>query len=396
MKEYKLGEICTFIGGGTPSKSIDYYWNGDIPWASVKDLKEKYISETELSISFDGVKNSSTNIANKDDLILCTRISPGKCAITLKETAINQDLKIVRPIIQNLYINEYLYYQFILLENEIISLSSGSTVKGITLEKIKELQVKLPTIDEQKRIVNILDIAQALIDKRKQAIAKLDELVQAVFLDMFGDPATNQKGYPIGTIKDLIIEAKYGTSKKANESTGQFPYLRMNNITYQGYMDYSNLKYIDLDDKEQEKYLVQKGDLLFNRTNSKELVGKTAVFDSNEKMALAGYIVRVRTNDKGNPYFISGYLNSKHGKKVLQEMCKNIIGMANINAQELQNIAILIPPREMQDIYERKFKVILEEKEKHLAQLQQLESNFQALLQKAFKGELTVKDGVAV
>nr|WP_241752844.1 restriction endonuclease subunit S [Brevibacillus agri] len=213
---------------------------------------------------------------------------------------------------------------------------------------------------------------------------------------MFGDPATNQKGYPKGTIKDLIIEANYGTSKKANEGTGQFPYLRMNNITYQGYMDYSNLKYIDLDDKEQEKYLVQKGDLLFNRTNSKELVGKTAVFDSDEKMAIAGYIVRVRTNDIGNPYFISGYLNSKHGKKVLQEMCKNIIGMANINAQELQNIAILIPPRELQDSYERKFKAILEEKKKHLAQLQQLETNFQALLQKAFKGELTVKDGVTV
>ncbi len=273
---------------------------------------------------------------------------------------------------------------------------TGATIPHIHKKVLEDIEVPLPSYDRQKEIAYLLDKAQALIDKRKQAIAKFDELVQAVFLDMFGDPTINQMGYPIGIIRDLIIEAKYGTSKKANEGTGQFPYLRMNNITYQGYMDYSNLKYIDLDDKEQEKYLVQRGDLLFNRTNSKELVGKTAVFDSDEKMAIAGYIVRVKTNDAGNPYFISGYLNSKHGKKVLQEMCKNIIGMANINAQELQNITILIPPRELQDSYERKVKAILEEKKKHLTQLQHLESNFQALLQKAFKGELKVKDGVEV
>ncbi|MCP1311892.1 restriction endonuclease subunit S [Paenibacillus tyrfis] len=270
------------------------------------------------------------------------------------------------------------------------------TVKHLSVSDIRKIQIRLPSISEQRFIIDILDKAQTLVDKRKQAITKLDELVQVLFLDMFGNPTANQKGYPIGTIKDLIIEAKYGTSKKANEGSGQFPYLRMNNITYQGYMYYSNLKYIDLDDKEQEKYLVQTGDLLFNRTNSKELVGKTAVFDSNEKMAIAGYLIRVRINDKGNPYFVSGYLNSKHGKKVLQEMCKNIIGMANINAQEMQNISILIPPKELQDSYEKKYRAIIQQKEKHFIQLQQLESNFQALLQKAFKGELKVKDGVAV
>lgn len=297
-------------------------------------------------------------------------------------------VKLLRPRLDKV-ITKFLYYYF-------QTLTIPDTGYNRHFKFLKDVIIPLPSIEEQRYIVRVLDKAQALIDKRKQAIAKLDELVQAVFLDMFGDPTINQMGYPIGIIRDLIIEAKYGTSKKANEGTGQFPYLRMNNITYQGYMDYSNLKYIDLDDKEQEKYLVQRGDLLFNRTNSKELVGKTAVFDSDEKMAIAGYIVRVKTNDAGNPYFISGYLNSKHGKKVLQEMCKNIIGMANINAQELQNIAILIPPRELQDSYERKFKAILEEKKKHLTQLQHLESNFQALLQKAFKGELKVKDGVEV
>nr|WED69179.1 hypothetical protein PJ912_03420 [Pectobacterium colocasium] len=98
-----------------------------------------------------------------------------------------------------------------------------------------------------------------------------------------------------------------------------YPILRMGNITYNGAIDVSDLKYITLNEKEKLKYLVAKGDLLFNRTNSKELVGKTAVYDRDEPVAIAGYLIRVRTNDKGNSYYLSGYLNSSHGKKNLAE-----------------------------------------------------------------------------
>ncbi|MCC2479780.1 restriction endonuclease subunit S, partial [Bacillus paranthracis] len=161
--------------------------------------------------------------------------------------------------------------------------------------------------------------------------------------------------------------------------------------TYKGYMDFSNLKYIDLDEKERDKYLVQEGDLLFNRTNSKELVGKTAVFAEKEPMVIAGYLIRVRVNELGNPYYISSYLNSKHGKMILQNMCKNIVGMANINAKEMQNIDILIPPKELQDRYEERYKEILKKKYEMNRQLKQLEVNLQSVLQRSFKGELKVK-----
>lgn len=391
MRKIRMDEVCSFVSGyAWNSNDFNFMGNG-LPIIRIQNIP--YAPDDEFAYWSKGYNDKF--IVSYGDLIVSLsgsiKVDIWKGPVSL----LNQ--RIVKIECDPNLINKK--YAFIVISNllkEIEMKGNSSIINNVSINVLKELQIDVPTIEDQVEIVQILDKAQALIDKRKQAIAKLDELVQAVFLDMFGDPTINQMGYPIGIIRDLIIEAKYGTSKKANEGTGQFPYLRMNNITYQGYMDYSNLKYIDLDDKEQEKYLVQRGDLLFNRTNSKELVGKTAVFDSDEKMAIAGYIVRVKTNDAGNPYFISGYLNSKHGKKVLQEMCKNIIGMANINAQELQNIAILIPPRELQDSYERKFKAILEEKKKHLTQLQHLESNFQALLQKAFKGELKVKDGVEV
>ena len=154
------------------------------------------------------------------------------------------------------------------------------------------------------------------------------------------------------------------------------------------------VKYINLSPKEQEKYLIRKKDLLFNRTNSKELVGKTAVWNRNEKYAIAGYLIRCRSNTRGNPYYIWGFLNSYYGKKVLQNMCKNIVGMANINAQELQNIKINIPPIDIQNKYGNYIEVIESQKQKLNQEIQRSEALFQSLLQRAFKGALFEEEEV--
>ena len=253
---------------------------------------------------------------------------------------------------------------------------------------VEKIQVPLPPLDEQKRIAAILDKADATRQKRKQAIGLADEFLRSVFLDMFGDPVTNPKGFQIGTIRDIVSTVNYGTSGKASETDGEFPILRMGNITYKGGWDFSDLKYIDLDDKSQVKYLASKNDLLFNRTNSKVLVGKTAVFNESTPMAIAGYLIRVRANDLGNPWYISGYLNSSHGKQTLLNMCKSIVGMANINAQELQDIKILLPPVELQNKYETIVKEVNSRVSRHHESVKKLQALFNALSQKAFSGQL--------
>ena len=220
---------------------------------------------------------------------------------------------------------------------------------------IRNLQVKsylnqalpIPSLDEQRHIAATLDKVTDLIFKRRQQLDKLDELVKARFVEMFGDPATNPKGWDKGTIRDVVTEVKYGTSKPAVEG-GTYKYLRMGNITYDGHLDLTDLKYIDVPESELDKCTVKKGDVLFNRTNSKELVGKTCVYNLDETMVIAGYIIRVRVNNRVLPEYLSAVLNSSYGKKTLAEMCKAIVGQANINAQELQNIQIVIPPLELQ------------------------------------------------
>lgn len=252
------------------------------------------------------------------------------------------------------------------------------TVKHLSVKKIQDIKIRLPSLKEQKRIAAILDKADAIRQKREQAIKLADDFLRAKFLEMFGTPANNIHRFPKGTIRDLVDSVNYGTSAKASIDSGEYPILRMGNITYQGRWDFTDLKYLDLSVKEKDKYLVKEGDLLFNRTNSKELVGKTAVYEEDRPMAFAGYLIRVRPNSIGNNYYISGYLNSIHGKITLMNMCKSIVGMANINAQELQNIEILIPPKHLQDEYEiiyKKIKKGLSIYDKSAMQLQLLESN---------------------
>ncbi|GHV56175.1 hypothetical protein FACS189460_0450 [Deltaproteobacteria bacterium] len=219
---------------------------------------------------------------------------------------------------------------------------------SISLADISNISVEMHSAERQGEIVEHLDKACELIALRKQQVEALDLMVKSRFVDMFGDPVSNPMGWDVGTIRDIAAEVKYGTSKPASEG-GRYPYLRMNNITYDGQLDLSDLKYIDVPDHELEKYVVRQGDVLFNRTNSKELVGKTCVFNQDKQMVIAGYIIRVRLNMKAIPTYLSTVLNSGYGKTTLRAICKSIIGQANINAQELQNIRVLIPPVPLQN-----------------------------------------------
>jgi len=286
---------------------------------------------------------------------------------------------------------KYLFYQ---IWNPVFRFIGSKNMTGTAGQKrlpagfLKRHKIPLPPLAEQKRIADILDKSDAIRRKRQQAIKLADDFLRATFLDMFGDPVTNPKEWPLGSIRELISEAKYGTSKKASNSTGKYPILRMNNITYSGEMDFTELKYIDLEKKEVDKYLAKKGDLLFNRTNSKELVGKTAVFESSAPMAIAGYLIRVRTNERATPQYLSAYLNSSHGKATLVGMCKSIVGMANINAQELQDIKMLIPPVTLQKQYSEIVWKIRERKKRHFEAADIGDTLFNALTQRAFRGEL--------
>jgi type I restriction enzyme S subunit len=274
-------------------------------------------------------------------------------------------------------------------EGRLHLLRSASTTSGlntISTSDVRATPVMLPPLEEQRRIVEILDRSDRLKVKRRQAISLLDDLGKSVFFDMFGDPAINPKGWDICAIGDLIESATYGTSQKA-ASAGDVPVLRMGNITAQGEVDLSDLKYLRKEEVA-EKHIVRKGDVLFNRTNSTDLVGKTAVFRADTPMAYAGYLVRMRVNDSNDPEYISAFLNSGYGKRVLRGMAKSIIGMANINARELQSVRIPAAPLDLQRAFAARLRLVEEQKKVQKSSLTELDELFGSLQAKAFRGEL--------
>jgi type I restriction enzyme S subunit len=354
---------------------------GNIKIKSKETLEEGLLPIIDQGKSF--IAGYTNNIKSKADVNV-PLIVFGDHTRILKyvdfDFAMGADGTKVLEIINNNAFPKFVYYY-------LMTINITNTGYNRHFKYVKDLVFPLPPLKTQQRIAGILDDAAALRDKTTQLLIEYDLLAQSVFLEMFGDSLTNEKGWDKGTIRDLVVEAKYGTSSKAGD-VGKFSYLRMNNITYSGYMDYEKLKYVDIPTKDLHKYIVKKGDILFNRTNSKELVGKTAVFDSETEMIAAGYLIRVRLNHKGNPYFVWGYLNSKHGKLILNNMCKSIVGMANINAQELQNIKILLPPIALQNQFAAKIALIEQQKALAKQELQESEDLFNCLLQQAFKGEL--------
>lgn len=390
-----IGDVCEIIRGVTfgRAEGENEYFSGGIPIIRAGSIQKQLELDRDL-IWVSNQKVRDIQKIRKNDILMC--MSSGSSELVGKTAISELDwdgsfgafCALLRPITSRC-VPKYLYY---VLNSSVFREwtlnSSGSNIKNIRVSELSDFLIPLPSLEVQTRIANILEKIDGVRNKRIRTIKMVDDFLQSVFIEQFGDPSTNKKNFPIGTIRDLVDTVNYGTSAKASGKKGDFPILRMGNITYQGGWDFSDLKYIELTKAEEEKYLVYKGDLLFNRTNSKELVGKTAVYDNNKPMAFAGYLIRLRTNSLGNNYFISGYLNSSHGKKTLTSMCKSIVGMANINAQELQDIKIMIPPIGLQNNYEK----IVKASRKKIAKLQKseryLDAIFKSLSQKAFSGQL--------
>lgn len=281
---------------------------------------------------------------------------------------------------------EYVFYGIQPKLNAIEASTSFATVKHISTRQILDIELPLPNLPEQRLIVDLLSRAEGIVRLRREAEKKATELIPALFLDMFGDPATNPKGWPVTTIGEVIESAEYGSSTKASSDGAGLPLIRMGNVDYAGNLDLTDLKHVELSDGGIKKYRLEAGDILFNRTNSKELVGKTGLWDGSCEAIAASYFIRVRVKRENlNPFYLWAFMNSAHMKRVLFDTARGAIGQANINARELRGFGILVPPLAAQDKFERQCRDIAGLKDQQSIATSKAKSTFDALLAQTFR-----------
>lgn len=384
-----LGELVSIKGGGTPSKSDNSFWDGNIPWASVKDLKGSEISVTVDSISELGVKNSATNIIPAGTIITATRMALGKFAINTIDMAINQDLKALLIKDTNKVSRDYLFRflesraQFIQAEGK------GATVKGVTLDFLKAIEVPLPPIAEQRRIAAILDKADAIRRKRQQAIQLADDFLRAVFLEMFGDPVTNPKGWEEAVLKDIAdIRSGVTKGKKINPDDAiTLPYMRVANVQ-DGYLALDDIQEITISRRDAEKCKLMIGDILLTEGGDPDKLGRGYVWSGEiDNCIHQNHIFSVRVNDQSKirPAFLSAVISSQRGKQYFLKVGKQTTGIATINKTVLSEFLPFLPPVEVQDKY---LEISKKVRSLFLGWGDNCSYAFNALSQKAFSGQL--------
>ena len=383
-KKVKLEDIGEIITGITPSTSNNEFYNKkEIPFYKPNDLvddKIKFLNEATVYIS-NLARTKAKIIKEKSVLVTCIGII-GKVAIINREGAFNQQINCITPNESICDIN-YLAFAIKSKQKYMQYVANSAIVPIINKTQFSNIEILLPNIETQKIISKKLNIIQKIIEMKQQQLFEFEKLVKFQFLKMFGLPNSNRYNFKLGTIRDCVAKIQYGTSKPST-SDGKYKYLRMNNITYDGYLDISDIKTIDVSDSEFEKFSVKYGDVLFNRTNSPELVGKTCVFNLDTPMIIAGYIIKIKVNDKILPVYLSTMLNTSYGKKLLYSISKKSIGQANINAQELQNIKILIPPIELQNKFADFVKQVDKSKVELQKSIDETQLLFDSLMDKYF------------
>ena len=384
----KLGKLVSIKGGGTPSKNVDEYWNGSIPWASVKDIKTRILQSTVDSITQEGVDNSATNIIPKGTIIIPTRMALGKVAITGCNLAINQDLKALFindvAVVDRDYLARFIESRAGYIEGE----GKGATVKGITLDFLKSIEIPLPPIAEQKRIAAILDKADAIRQKRQQAIKLADEFLRSVFLEMFGDPVTNPKGFPVSKLGENCEDLFLGLTSKVDYIDGKdgYPLVRAKDINT-GELSFSDVKYIsEVQHKKLTKnHLTQKGDLLVSKSGT---LGTCAIVRTDKEFSTYESIFTVRPNtSKINIHYLIHLLQNRSFK---QKLIGNKVGgtVSHLNLKMFRDFEIGIPPILIQEHFSKKIQKCEMKLDKYRQSSEAANDFFNSLSQKAFSGQL--------
>jgi len=398
----KLEEIGKIITGNTPSKRKKEYWeNGEIDFIKPPDFKNSYITTFSEKISLKA-KDKARIVPEKSILVSCIGII-GRVGYTLKPVAFNQQINAIIPFSDKID-NLFLFFALQTQVKQIESLKSVTTVPIVNKAKFSHVKIPFPPLEEQRKIARVLDKIQQAIELQDRIIEQAKNLKKSLMQKLFteGLYGEEQKETEIGLIPkswevvrlgdgEILKETQYGLSVRGKKE-GKYPILRMNNLV-NGLISINDLQFVDLDEKTFRKFKLEKGDILFNRTNSFELVGKTSIFHLDGDSVFASYLIRLRLNSEIiDPFFFNFYFNWDMTQLRLKGLASRGVSQANISATKLKSFLIPLPPLEEQKQIAHILSVVDEKIEVEQKRKQVLKELFKTMLHKLMSGEIRLKE----
>lgn len=377
MRRVKLGQICEVVSGGTPKTNVEEYWNGEFNWITPAEINDNdyIISDTKRKITQLAIEKKKLTLLPKGTVLLSSRAPIGKVAIAGKEMYCNQGFK--NLICSDEICNEYLYWYLKSKKEYLNSLGRGATFKEISKKIVENIEIKLPEIEQQRKIVNKLKEVDKIIQQRKCQSRLLDGMVQSRFVELFGDLKSNNKRWPIVGFKEC---ADIDTNMIHNfEGYEDYPHIGINCIEKEtgrliGY------RTIAEDGVISGKYLFTPKHIIYSKIRPN--LNKVALPDFKGLCSADAYPILVKSEICNREYF--GYtLRSKYFLDYILAF-SNRTNLPKVNKNQVEGFMLPLPPIDLQNQFAAFVHQINKSKFEVQKSLEKTQLLFDSLMQEYF------------
>lgn len=379
----RLGDICTIQSGGTPSRHNKAYWDdGTIPWVKISDIKDKYLDATEERITKLGLENSSAKIFPAGTILYTIFATLGEVCILNIEAATNQAISGIQLESEQVD-KDYLYHYLSSLKSTVNNIGRGVAQNNINMTILRNFEIPLPSLEEQRKIAAVLDKVCDLIAKRRTQLDKLDELVKSRFVEMFGDVIQNTKLWPQYVFSD-ITTSRLGKMLDAKQQTGmcQYPYLANFNVQWFRF-ELNNLNEMDFNESDRVEFELRDGDLLVCEGGE---IGRCAVWHNEiQSCYFQKALHRVRCKKEVVlPDYLAWWFKYNCDNKGFAAIEGAKATISHLPGAKLKALLVSVPPIELQNQFAAFVKQTKKTKSAISHSLQKLETLKKALMQEYF------------
>lgn len=351
MEYKKINELTTVVTGGTPSTRKNEYWdNGDIPWLQSGCCQNCDVDSTEKYITKEGYNNSSTHMMSADTVMIAlTGATAGKVGYLKFEACGNQSITGILPC-ESLN-QRYLFFYLLSQREKILADCVGGAQAHISQSYVKNMTIPILAIKEQEQIVGELTKVSNIVSLRQEEIQQLDNLVKARFVEMFGNPVTNEKGWKQRQLGEIATKIGSGATPKGGKEAYQeegITLIRSMNV-HNGLFEYKELAHISEEQAEKlDNVTIEENDVLLNITGAS--VARSCVVPSKILPARVNqHVCIIRCNQCIVPEFLNKLLIDDNYQRLLWSIAEAGATREAITKQQVESLQIIMPPIELQE-----------------------------------------------